>query len=63
MPAPLRLVDVANSALKQGVSTGRFKISQEDAARIRAAEKRGHDAGLRVLLEVLFSSRKNGSGS
>lgn len=55
MPAPMKLIDVRNSALKSGVSCNRFKISRQDAKRIRQAEQ--NDDGLRVLLEILFKPK------
>jgi hypothetical protein len=55
MPAPLRLTDVRNTAIRQGVSTNRFKISKEDADKVRSVEKKsGHHAAVRVLLGILF---------
>lgn len=41
-------------ALKNSVSVQRHRISKEDAARVREAEKRSHDEALRLLLKILF---------
>jgi hypothetical protein len=54
MPAPMRLTDVRNSAIRQGVSTNRFKISKDDAEKIRMAERHGPGEGLKTVLGILF---------
>jgi len=51
---PARPVDVVNQGIKAGVSVGRFRVSPQDAKRIRAAEVRGgQQAGLAVVLQIL----------
>jgi hypothetical protein len=51
MPAPMKLTDVRNSAIRQGVSSNRFSVTREEAARIRKAERNGD--GLIVVLQIL----------
>jgi hypothetical protein len=51
---PARPVDVVNAGIKAGTSTALFKVSRQDADRVRAAEAAGGQlAGLAVLLRVL----------
>ena len=53
MKKPLRTL--VEGAYKNGVSLQRHRITREDAERVRAAEKvGGQQAGLRILLEILF---------
>jgi hypothetical protein len=55
------LLDLAGKPAKHGVSVQRFKISREDAARVKEAERvGGQRASLRVLLEILFGIKVNG---
>ena len=50
------------TGLKNSVATSRFRISADEAARIREAEAAGgHDAGLRVVLQLLRDRRKTES--
>jgi hypothetical protein len=44
---------VVQNAHKNGAVANRFRVSPEEAVRIRNAEKSGHDAGMRVVLEIL----------
>jgi hypothetical protein len=45
---------VVQDAHKNGAVANRFRVSPEEAARIRRAEKSGgHDAGLHVVLRIL----------
>ncbi len=59
MPAPMRLTDIRTSAIKQGVSCNRFKISKADGERIRAAERSSPEEGLRLVLQLLFKPRES----
>jgi hypothetical protein len=58
MPRSVRPVDVANQAIRNGVGSARFKISREQADKLRKIEARdGKEAGLTFLLKLLRSER------
>lgn len=57
MPAKT-LRTLHEAALKNSVSVQRHRISKEDAARVKEAEKRSHDEALRLLLNILFTPAK-----
>jgi hypothetical protein len=45
---------VVQNAWKNGAVTNRFQVSQEEAARIRQAERKGgHQEGIKVVLQIL----------
>lgn len=54
MPAKPTLHNVISDATRAGVSTNRFRISKEDADRIKAAEKLGHNEAVKLVLQILF---------
>jgi hypothetical protein len=48
------ILDVATKAAKCGVATNRVRLTQDEAKRIREAERQGgHDAGLKTVLAIL----------
>jgi hypothetical protein len=48
------LKSIVHGAHRMGATSNRFSVSQDEADRIRRAEAQGgHDAGLRVVLEIL----------
>jgi hypothetical protein len=58
MPAKT-LRTLVHNAHKTDACVQRYRISREDAERVRQAEKiGGQQAGLRVLLEMLFKPRR-----
>ena len=54
MPAKPTLRSTISDASRSGVAVQRHRISLEDANRIKAAEKIGHNEAVRVLLSILF---------
>jgi len=60
----LRLLHLVEGAQKNSVTAGRFRVSREEAARIRRAEEQGgHDAGLRVVLQLLRDRQQRDNAS
>jgi hypothetical protein len=59
MPAKPTLHNIVTDAARAGVSTNRFKISREDANRIKAAERRSPQEGLHLVLQLLFKPRES----
>ena len=51
------LRSLIQSAQRQGATTNLYRISREDAERIKQAEKISHNEGLKVLLEILFQPK------
>jgi hypothetical protein len=50
---------LVEGACKNSVTVQRHRISREDAARVKEAEKvGGQQAGIRVLLEILFGKAR-----
>ncbi len=45
---------LVEGAYKNSVSVQRHRISREDAARVKEAEKVGHNHAVKVLLEIPF---------
>jgi hypothetical protein len=54
MPAKPTLFNVVTDATRAGVCTNRFRISREDADRIKAAERLGHNEAVKLVLQILF---------
>ena len=50
------LKTLCEGALKNSVCVQRYRISREDAKRVREAEKRSHDEALRLLLKIIFKA-------
>jgi len=49
------LKSLVRSPHRQGATTNLYRISRQDADRIKQVEARGgHNEGLKVLLEILF---------
>jgi hypothetical protein len=58
MPAK-NLRTLVEGAYKNSVSVQLHRISREDAARVKEAEKIGHNQAVNVLLEILFKVAPN----
>jgi hypothetical protein len=50
-------VQTINTAVKFGVGTTRFRITKEQVAQLREAEKLGHDEAIKTLLGFLRTPR------
>ena len=53
MPAK-SLRTLLEGAYRNSVCVQRYRVSREDAARVKEAEKIGHNLAVKVLLEILF---------
>ncbi len=60
MPKPMQPIDVVRQGQRQGIGMARFRVTREDAQRIKDAERSGgQQAGLVVLLRILYKPKKN----
>lgn len=46
-------VDTVNTALRGGVAVNRFRLTPEQVAEIKKAERQGPEAGLACVLRIL----------
>jgi len=48
------ITDLSRKAAQQGIATSRFRVTPDEAKRIREAEAAGgHQAGLALVLQIL----------